>query len=255
MRRVLVTAAASGIGRSVAEAFVKAGDRVHVCDIDETELEKLEGIGTTVADVADPAAVDRLFAEAAETLGGLDVLVNNAGISGPTAPVEAIEPGDWRRTIDVNLNGQFYCVRRAVPLLKAAGGGSIVNISSTAGLFGYPLRSPYAASKWAVIGLTKTLAMELGTFAIRVNAICPGSVAGERIERVIRDEAASRGVSSDDVRTSFLKQVSMRTFVDAADIVGMILFLCSNQGAKISGQALAIDGHTESLTQHNRSVS
>lgn len=255
MRRVLVTAAASGIGRSVAEAFVEAGDRVHVCDLDEAELEKLEGVGTTVADVADPDAVDRLFTEAAETLGGLDVLVNNAGISGPTAPVEAIEPGDWRRTIDINLNGQFYCVRRAVPLLKAAGGGSIVNISSTAGLFGYPLRSPYAASKWGVIGLTKTLAMELGTFGIRVNAICPGSVAGERIERIIRDEAASRGVSPDDVRTSFLKQVSMRTFVDAADIVGMILFLCSDQGAKISGQALAIDGHTESLTHDNRSVS
>ena len=255
MRRVLVTAAASGIGRSVAEAFVEAGDRVHVCDLDEAELEKLEGVGTTVADVADPDAVDRLFTEAAETLGGLDVLVNNAGISGPTAPVEAIEPGDWRRTIDINLNGQFYCVRRAVPLLKAAGGGSIVNISSTAGLFGYPLRSPYAASKWGVIGLTKTLAMELGTFGIRVNAICPGSVAGERIERIIRDEAASRGVSPDDVRTSLLKQVSMRTFVDAADIVGMILFLCSDQGAKISGQALAIDGHTESLTQDNRSVS
>jgi len=250
-RRVLVTAAASGIGRSVAEAFVEAGDHVHVCDIDEAELEKLEGVGTTVADVADPDAVDRLFTEAAETLGGLDVLVNNAGISGPTAPVEAIEPGDWRRTIDINLNGQFYCVRRAVPLLKAAGGGSIVNISSTAGLCGYPLRSAYAASKWGVIGLTKTLAMELGTFAIRVNAICPGSVAGERIERVIRDEAASRGVSPDEVRTSFLKQVSMRTFVDAADIVGMILFLCSDQGAKISGQALAIDGHTESLTQDN----
>ena len=121
----------------MAEAFVEAGDCVHVCDIDEAELEKLEGVGTTVADVADPADVDRLFTEAAETLGGLDVLVNNAGISGPTAPVEAIEPGDWRRTIDINLNGQFYCVRRAVPLLKAAGGGSFVNISSTAGLFGY----------------------------------------------------------------------------------------------------------------------
>ena len=254
MRRVLVTAAASGIGRNVAEAFVEAGDCVHVCDIDEAELEKLEGVGTTVADVAGPDDVDRLFTEAAETLGGLDVLVNNAGISGPTAPVEAIEPGDWRRTIDINLNGQFYCVRRAVPLLKAAGGGSIVNISSTAGLFGYPLRSPYAASKWGVVGLTKTLAMELGTFGIRVNAICPGSVAGERIERVIRDEAVSRSVSPDDVRTSFQRQVSMRTFVDAADITGMILFLCSNQGARISGQALAIDGHTESLAQ-DRSIS
>ena len=252
MRRVLITAAASGIGRSIAEAFVEAGDRVHVADTDEDKLvslAKLRGVGTTVADVADPDAVDQLFAETAETLGGLDVLVINAGIAGPTAPVEAIEPEDWRRTIDVNLNGQFYCARRAVPLLKAADGGSIVNISSTAGLFGFPLRSAYAASKWAIIGLTKTLAMELGIFGIRVNAICPGSVAGERIEHVIRDEASSRGVSPEFVRASFLKHVSMRTFVDAADIAGMILFLCSDQGAKISGQALAIDGHTESLTQ------
>lgn len=249
MKRVLVTAAATGIGRTVAEAFLEAGARVHVCDLDERALERFDGVGTTVTDVSDPAQVDRLFRDVSEALGGLDVLVNNAGISGPTAPVEDIEPADWQRTIEVNLNGQFFCVRRAVPLLKAAGGGAIVNVASTAGLFGYPLRSPYAASKWAIVGLTKTLAMELGSFGIRVNAVCPGSVAGERIERVIADEAASRGVPPDEVRAGFLKQVSLRTFVEAQDVANTILFLCSEGGEKISGQAIAVDGHTEGLSQ------
>jgi len=249
VKRVLVTAAATGIGRTVAEAFLEAGARVHVCDLDERALERFDRVGSTVADVSDPAQVDRLFADASDALGGLDVLVNNAGISGPTAPVEDIEPADWQRTIEVNLNGQFFCVRRAVPLLKAAGGGAIVNVASTAGLFGYPLRSPYAASKWAIVGLTKTLAMELGSFGIRVNAVCPGSVAGERIERVIADEAASRGVPPDEVRAGFLKQVSLRTFVEAQDVANTILFLCSEGGEKISGQAIAVDGHTEGLSQ------
>jgi NAD(P)-dependent dehydrogenase (short-subunit alcohol dehydrogenase family) len=147
----------------------------------------------------------------------------------------------------VNINGQFYCARRAVPLLKAAGGGSIVNLSSSAGLFGYPMRSPYAASKWAVIGFTRTLAMELGEFGIRVNAICPGSVEGERTDRVIAAEAKSKGVSPEEVRKGYVRTVSMRTFVTAQDIANMILFICSEAGSKISGQALSVDGHTETL--------
>ncbi|MGB0386664.1 MAG: SDR family oxidoreductase [Ardenticatenaceae bacterium] len=249
--RVMITAAAVGIGRAIAEAFLESGAQVHICDIDEARLAAcqaaLPGIGTTVADVSDPDQVDELFENAIKQLGGLDVLVNNAGISGPTGLVEELTPEGWDRTMAVNINGQFYCTRRAVPLLKAAKGGSIINLSSTAGLFGYPLRSPYAASKWAVIGFTKTLAMELGEFGIRVNAICPGSVDSPRMDRVIAVEAQVRNVPPEVVRNGYLKQVSMRTFIDYRDIANMVLFLCSDAGNKISGQALSVDGHTETL--------
>ena len=162
--------------------------------------------------------------------------------------VEDCAPEDWRRTLAVGLDGTFYCLRRAVPLLKRAGGGSIVNISSTAGLMGYPLRAPYTAAKWAVVGLTKSLAAELGPFSIRANAICPGSVDGPRMDRVIAAEAAARGVAPEQVRESYLRQTSLRTFIAAEDITNMALFLCAEEGRHISGQALAVDGHTESLS-------
>ncbi len=250
-KRVVVTAGAAGIGRAIVETFMDAGARVHTCDVDDKALSEARdarpGLGATVADVADPGAVDRLFDAALGELGGLDILINNAGIAGPTAPAEDIAPDDWRRTIAVDLDGAFHCARRAIPHLKRAGGGAIVNISSTAGLFGFPNRSPYAAAKWGLIGLTKTLAMELGPHAIRVNAICPGCVAGARIDRVIAADAAARGLDMDAVRAAYEAQVSMRTFVDAADIANMALFVCSDAGARISGQALAVDGHTISL--------
>ncbi len=250
-KRVVVTAAATGIGHAIARGFLDAGARVHICDVDSEALAAFQapGLGGTVADVADEAAVDRLFDDALDRLGGLDVLVNNAGIAGPTGEVETLDPEEWRRTIAVNLDGQFYCLRRAVPLLKQAGGGSIVNLSSTAGLFGFPLRAPYAASKWAVVGLTKTLAMELGPFGIRVNAICPGPVEGERIDRVIAAHAEAMGESIAEARKSMTRRISMHTFVTAEDIAKMVLFICSDAGAKVSGQALAVDGHTESLSK------
>ncbi len=250
-QRVVVTGAASGIGQAIARTFLAGGAQVHICDHSPEHLAECEqdlaGIGTTLADVSDPHQVAQLFEDAFAWMGGLDVLVNNVGISGPTAEVADILPEDWDQTIAVNLNSQFYCTRLAVPHLKAAGGGSIVNIASTAGLLGYPLRSPYAASKWALIGLTKTLAMELGQYGIRVNAICPGSVGGERIERVIAAEAAARGLPVETMTEAYRKQSSMGIFIDRADIAQLILFLCSPAGRYISGQALAVDGHTESL--------
>ena len=249
--RVVVTAGGQGIGYAIATAFLENGARVHVCDVDAERLAACRDVwpelGTTVADVSDVAQVDGLFAEVGHEFQGLDVLVNNAGISGPVLPVEDISPEAWRQTMAVNIDGQFLCARRAVPLLKQAGGGSIVNISSTAGLFGYPLRSPYAASKWAVIGFTKTLAMELGEFNIRVNAICPGSINGPRMDRVIAAEATTRGVAPEMVRHNYTKQVSMNTFIEAEEIANMVLFICSPAGAKISGQALCVDGHTETM--------
>lgn len=249
--RVVITAAASGIGRVMAETLQQNGARLHICDVNAEALAAcqaaLPGIGATLADVADPAQVDRLFEEAETTLGGLDVLINNAGIAGPTGPVELITPDAWNATLAVNISGQFHCVRRAVPLLKQAGGGLIVNLSSAAGLFGFPNRTPYAASKWAVIGFTKSLAMELGEHNIRVNAICPGIVEGDRQDRVIAAKAQAESRTVDEVRSQIVRQNSMRTFVTQQDIANMVLYLCSPAGRAISGQSLSIDGHTETL--------
>jgi NAD(P)-dependent dehydrogenase (short-subunit alcohol dehydrogenase family) len=235
----------------MAETFLANGAQVHICDVNTEQLAAcaaaLPAISTTPADVSDPAQVDTLFQEAIERLGGLDVLVNNAGIAGPTAPVENITPDEWNQTMAVDINGHFYCVRRAVPLLKEAGGGLIINMSSAAGLFGFPNRTPYAAAKWAVVGFTKSLAMELGPHNIRVNAICPGIVEGERQDRVIAAKAAAEGRTVGEVRSQIVRQNSMRTFVTQQDIANMVLFLCSPAGSKISGQSLSIDGHTESL--------
>jgi NAD(P)-dependent dehydrogenase (short-subunit alcohol dehydrogenase family) len=249
--RVLVTAGASGIGSALAATFADAGAKVFVCDIDRVALDAWRAvrpdIGACVADVADPRQVDALFDAATAFLGGLDVLINNAGIAGPTAPVEAIDIADWNRTIAVDLNGMFYCTRCAVPLLKQAGGGSIINLSSVAGRLGYPLRTPYAAAKWAVVGFTKSLAMELGPANIRVNAIQPGIVEGERIERVISAKAKALGVSCDEYKRSLLSKVSLRRTVNPADIAAMALFLATAAGRNISGQALSVCGNVESL--------
>ena len=249
--RVMVTAGAAGIGRAIANAFVDDGARVHICDVDEAALESFTKecpeARATRADVASVAEVDAFFDSAQAWLGGLDVLVNNAGIAGPTGRVEDIRPEDWDRTLGININGQFYCARRAVPLLKAAGGGSIVNLSSSAGVMGFPLRTPYAASKWAVVGLTKSLSMELGEFAIRVNAICPGAVAGPRIDRVIAADAEASKLPLETVRKRYLNQNSLRDFIQPESIAAKVLFLCSPVGSQITGQALSVDGDTHSL--------
>ena len=248
-KRVVVTAAATGIGSTVAARFAAAGAAVHVCDREPEALaaylEEHPAVGGTVADVADPGDVARLFAEARERLGGLDVLVSNAGIAGPVSPVEEMDLDGWRRTLDVNLTGAFLCVRAAVPLLKEAGGGSLVVMSSNAGTMGLPYRAPYVATKWALIGLVKTLAMELGPHGIRANAICPGDVEGDRIRRVIALEAENRGLSYDDVYAERVEAVSLRTMVTADDVASLIMFVASGAGARISGQALLVDGNAE----------
>ena len=249
---VLVTGAGSGIGRAIADAFVAEGCKVHICDINPDAvadfLETNPGATATVGDVSKLEDVDRTVADLARSTGTLDVLVNNTGIAGPIAAVEDIEPEEWDRTIAVDLSSHFYFVRTAVPLIKKAGGGSIINIASSAAFHGCPFRSPYSAVKWAMLGLTKTWAMELGPFAIRVNAICPGSVDGERIRAVIERDAKMQGKSVDEMRQSYLMQSSMRTFINPEDVANLALFLSSDAGAKISGQALGLDGHTESFS-------
>jgi len=250
-QRVIVTAGAAGIGRAIAGAFLEQGAKVFVCDIDRTALDDLRKAqpkaGATLADVAEADQVDRLFKEAAGFLGGLDVLVNNAGIAGPTGPVEEISQEDWRRTLAVNLEGQFLCTRRAVPLLRQAGGGCIINLSSAAGRFGFARRTPYSASKWGVIGFTKSLAVELGPDNIRVNAILPGAVDGPRIRRVISAKAESLGVPVEDMEKRYVSQASLRRMVTADDIAGMAVFLASPAGFNISGQACAVDADTQYL--------
>ncbi len=244
--RVVVTAGAAGIGRAIAKTFHEHGARVHICDVDAKALaeakRELPAVTQTVADVARLADVDRLFADAARELGGLDVLVNNAGIAGPTGLVEELKPEDWDRCIDVDLNAMFYCTRLAMPMIKAAGGGSIVNLSSVAGRLGFARRTPYAAAKWAIVGFTKSLAIEAGPDKVRVNCIQPGNVEGERIERVIDAKAQALGITPDAMRDKLMESVSLRTFVSAQDIANMALFLATDAGRHITGQAMSVCG-------------
>lgn len=250
-RKVLVTAGAAGIGLAIARAFAEVGAQVLVCDVDERALAALAGaqpaIAGVVCDVADEAQVERLFGEVERRLGGLDLLVNNAGIAGPTGGVAEIAPADWRRTLDVNITGMFLCTRLAVPLLRKAEEPAIINLSSVAGRLGYAFRSPYAASKWAVVGFTSSLAKELGPEGIRVNALLPGVVRGERIERVFADRARTLGVPVEEVRRSYLEKVSLREMVEPEDMAAMALFLCSPAGRHVHGQALSICGNVETI--------
>jgi NAD(P)-dependent dehydrogenase (short-subunit alcohol dehydrogenase family) len=248
--RVLVTAGAAGIGRAIANAFVEDGARVHVCDVDEAALAECRatlGARTSVTDVSREDQVKRLVDEAAEALGGLDVLINNAGIAGPTGTVDDIATSAWRQTIDINLNGQFYCAHYAVPLLRAAGEAAIVNMSSSAGRFGYAFRTPYSASKWAIVGFTQSLAKELGPAGIRVNAILPGIVKGPRMEGVIRARAEQVGVPYETMEAEYLQRISLRHMVTPEDIAATALFLCTQAGWNISGQSISVCGNVESL--------
>jgi len=245
-KRILITAGAAGIGRIMAEKMNAAGARVFVCDIADLSTTHPD-IGQMQADISDRAAVDAFFEQGLAALGGLDVLVNNAGIAGPTGPVEDINPDDFERTLAINITGQFLCTRLAVPHLKAAGGGAIINLSSAAGKFAFPLRTPYSASKWAVVGFTKSLAAELGPFNIRVNAILPGAVEGPRIERVITAKADARGVPFEEMLANYTNLASMGRLIPPEDIAAMALFLASDDCGTLSGQALSIDGDTQML--------
>jgi NAD(P)-dependent dehydrogenase (short-subunit alcohol dehydrogenase family) len=249
--RVLVTAGASGIGLEVARAFVREGAKVHVCDVDREALDAMAQsdpqISRTVADVSDRARVALLFEEALKALDGLDVLINNAGIAGPTGRVEEIPPEEWDRCLAVDLTGQFNCVRLAVPHLRKSQNASIINLSSVAGRLGFALRAPYAAAKWGVVGFTKSLAIELGPDGIRVNAIQPGVVEGDRIRRVFESKAQARGLSAKEVQGEALSYVSLKTTIPPQQLADTMLFLCSPRGRTISGQAISVCGDLQML--------
>ena len=218
-----------------------------VLDADPAAVSAVSGLHAVAGDCSDAAVVDAWFDDRLAAWGGLDVLVNNAGIAGPTAYVEDVSPEQWRQTLAVGIDSHFLTSRRAAALMKAQGSGSIVAISSTAGLYGYGMRSPYAAAKWAVIGLVKSLAIELGPHGVRVNAICPGSVDGPRMRGVIAREAEGRGVAASVVEAEYVQGQSIHRFVAASEIADMAWFLASPEASMVTGQAIAVDGHTETF--------
>lgn len=249
--RVLVTAGASGIGLAHARAFAGQGARVAVTDIDARALDALRGSDPALlarhADVTDEAALSAAIDDAARAFGGLDIVCANAGTGGPAGALETLDAAEWRACIDVNLTGAFLTAKHAIPHLRRGGNPLLLFTSSSAGLFGYPGRGPYTAAKWALTGLVRTLAMELGESGIRVNAIAPGAVEGARMERVLAAEAAAHGRTVEEMRAQYVKGVSMRSWVTAEEIAATALFLASPGARRISGQVISVDGHTETL--------
>ncbi len=248
---VVITGGAAGIGLAMAKAFLAKNARVAICDADSEAIAKFKEAHSDaiawVADVTNEDEMNQFLGEVERQWGYVDVVCANAGTGGPAGLIEDLDYQEWQRCIATNVHGNFLTSRWAARVMRKRGKGLIVMTSSTAGIMGYPYRSPYAAAKWAIVGLCKTLAMELGSAGIRVNAICPGAVEGERMDRVITKEANARDMTEDEVRASYVTGVSMKTWVSADDIAASAIFLASNAGSKISGQILAVDGNSETL--------
>ena len=251
---IIISAGAAGIGWATTKVCVAKGASVYLCDIDLKAINKVKKhplynkrIFVSEADASDEIQVIDFFSKIKKKFKNLDALINNVGIEGPTKPIEKLESNEWENTLHVNVNSHFYFTKQAIPLLKKSKNGSIINISSVAGIMGYPLRSPYAASKWAVVGVTKTLAMELGKYKIRVNAICPGTIKGDRMKRVIRDKAKFEKVSAKTIENDFVSMASMRSWINPEDIGNMCAHLISDEANKVSGQVIAVDGNCERM--------
>ena len=249
-KKIIISAGASGIGWSTAKICLSKGAIVYICDIDNKSLNKIRKHPLTnkrlfsyKCDASDEDDVSSFFNEINKKTKKIDALINNVGIAGPTGTIDKLSSDDWEKTLKVNIISHFYFSKLAIPMLKKNKGGSIINISSGAGIMGFPLRSPYTASKWAVIGMTKTLAMELGKFKIRVNAICPGTIKGDRMVRVIRDKAKFLKVSKKKIEKDFISMASMNCWIYEEDIGKMCSFLISKDGERISGQAIPVDGN------------
>ena len=254
-KKIIISAAADGIGWSIAQSCMLNGAIVYITDINNEALDKIskhnlykKQLFLEKVDASNAKEVENYFNNIKTKVNNIDALINNVGIAGPTGKIEDLNNNDWKKTIDININSHFYFTKFSIPLLKNNNGGSIINLSSTAGLFGFPLRSPYAASKWAIIGMTKTLAIELGEFNIRVNAICPGSVSGDRMKRVIVAKANSLGIKEEILQKEYESMVSLKTFVNKEDIANMAVFLLSENAHKISGQVMTVDGNTERMS-------
>ena len=251
-KRIIISAGASGIGLATAKICLSRGAYVYLCDIDSKSLNKLnkhplknKRLFSYLCDASNEYQVSDFFEKIKKKTKKIDALINNVGIAGPTGSLEKLKSKDWENTLHVDVNSHFYFTKKAIPLIKKSKNGSIVNISSTAGIFGFPLRSPYAASKWAIIGVTKTLAMELGKFNVRVNAVCPGTIKGDRMRKVIKDKAKFTKVSTKIVEKDFVSMSSMKQWILEEDIGKMCSFLISDDSKKVSGQVISVDGHTE----------
>jgi len=249
-KKIIISAGASGIGWATAKICLSKGATIYLCDIDSKSLNKIKKnplynkkLFLYECDASDEFEVSNFFNQVNKKTKKIDALINNVGVAGPTGTIEKLTSDDWEQTLKVNVISHFYFTKLAIPMLKKNKGGSIINISSGAGIMGFPLRSPYAASKWAVIGVTKTLAMELGKFKIRVNAICPGTIKGDRMVRVIRDKAKFLKVSKKLVEKDFVSMASMDCWIYEDDIGKMCSFLISSDGERISGQAIPVDGN------------
>ena len=253
-KKIIISAAADGIGWSIAQECMLNGAIVYLTDNNNESLDEIskhdlyeKQFFLDKVNAHDAQEVENYFIKIKNNVDNIDALINNVGIAGPTGKLEELNINDWKETIDININSHFYYNKFSIPLIKKNNGGSIINLSSTAGLFGFPLRSPYAASKWAVIGMTKSLAVELGEFNIRVNAICPGSVSGDRMKRVIEAKAESLGVTKESLQKDYESMVSLKTFVDKKDVSNMVVFLLSDEAKNISGQVMTVDGNTERM--------
>ena len=253
-KKIIISAGASGIGWATTKVCVAKGALIYLCDIDHKAINKVKKhplynkqIFVSETDASDETQVIDFFNKIKKKFRNLDALINNVGIEGPTRPIEKLNSNEWENTLHVNVNSHFYFTKQAIPLLKKSKNASIINISSVAGIMGYPLRSPYAASKWAVVGVTKTLAMELGKYKIRVNAICPGTIKGDRMKRVIRDKAKFEKVSAKTIENDFISMASMKSWVNPEDIGYMCAHLISNEANKVSGQVIAVDGNCERM--------
>ena len=253
-KKIIISAGASGIGWAITKVCLSRGAIVYLCDIDSKSLNKIKKHPLTgkklfsyECDASDENEVSNFFYQIKKKTKKIDALINNVGVAGPTGTIEKLNSNDWEQTLKVNVISHFYFTKLAIPMLKKNKGGSIVNISSGAGIMGFPLRSPYAASKWAVIGVTKTLAMELGKFKIRVNAVCPGTIKGDRMVRVIRDKAKFLKVSKKKIEKEFVSMASMNSWIYEEDIGKMCSFLISSDGERVSGQTIPVDGNATRL--------
>jgi NAD(P)-dependent dehydrogenase (short-subunit alcohol dehydrogenase family) len=251
-KKIIISAGASGIGWATAKICLSRGAFVYICDLDVKSLNKTKKhplnnkrLFSYECDASNEEEVSNFFNQIKKKTKKIDALINNVGVSGPTGSLEKLNSEDWENTLHTDVNSHFYFTKRAIPLIKKSKNGSIINISSTAGILGFPLRSPYAASKWAIIGITKTLAMELGKFNIRVNAVCPGTIKGDRMKRVIRDKAIFTKISRKTIEKDFISMSSMKQWILEDDIAKMCSFLISDESSKISGQVISVDGHTE----------
>ena len=253
-KKIIISAGASGIGWAITKVCVAKGASVYLCDIDPKAINKVKKhpsynkrIFVSETDASDEMEVVDFFHKIKKKFRNLDALINNVGVAGPTGIIEKLDSSEWENTLHVNVNSHFYFNKQAIPLLKKSKTSSIINISSGAGIMGFPLRSPYAASKWAVVGMTKTLAMELGKYKIRVNVICPGTIKGDRMKRVIRDKAKFTKFSAKKIESDFISMASMKTWINEEDIGNMSAYLVSDEANKVSGQVIAVDGNAERM--------